>query len=151
MSPSAPEAKSKKDGSAAAAIAPAATATASSSTPSAGVGPFHDAASGPLGYVAASIPALQVQIFAVLFSQLVQDPVATMGRSLLPIMVLIQIVYAVLFLPVAGSSSRSQRKSRPGEKKKAGPAGSEPNIVMVCRLLLPLPNAPARVLSRSRE
>ncbi|KAL8294885.1 hypothetical protein RB600_000722 [Gaeumannomyces tritici] len=133
MSPSAPEAKSKKDGSAAALVAPAATATSSSS--SVGVGSSHDAASGPLGYVAASIPALQIQIFAVFFSQLVQDPVATMGRSMLPIMVIIQVAYAVLFLPVAGSS-RSQRKTRPGEKKKAGPAGSEPNIIMAALLSL---------------
>ena len=96
--------------------------------------------SSSLSYISISIPALQLQIFAFFWRQLVANPVETMSRSLLPAVALIQIVYAVAFLPVAGSTKAS-RKPRPGEKRKVG-GGGDPNIAVVsfsnrfCSLLL---------------
>ncbi|KAH8847306.1 Glycosylphosphatidylinositol (GPI) anchor assembly protein [Pyricularia oryzae] len=84
-------------------------------------------------YIAASIPALQLQIFVLLWKRLVDDPVATMSRLILPVMALIQVFYAVVLLPVAGSG-KQWRKPRPGEKKKA--QGGEPNIALAALLSL---------------
>ncbi|TLS29920.1 hypothetical protein PpBr36_02842 [Pyricularia pennisetigena] len=84
-------------------------------------------------YIAASIPALQLQIFVFLWERLVDDPVATMSRLILPVMALIQTFYAVVLLPVAGSGKPS-RKPRPGEKRKA--QGGEPNIALATLLSL---------------
>lgn len=94
---------------------------------------FADTHSSSPNYIAASIPALQLQIFAFLWRRLVDDPVPTMSRLILPSMALIQVFYAVVLLPVAGSSKAS-RKLRPGEKKKAN--GGDSNIVMATLLSL---------------
>ena len=66
------------------------------------------------------------------FPALVADPVPTMYGSLLPAIAALQIAYAVLCLPPAGSqSAKPPRKPRPGEKKRSGSETSGPNITVV--------------------
>lgn len=75
---------------------------------------------------------LLLSLFAVRFPALVADPVPTMYGSLLPALAALQIAYAVLCLPPAGSqSAKPARKPRPGEKKRSGSETSGPNITVV--------------------
>lgn len=74
-------------------------------------------------------PGLILSMLALRFNSLVYDPVATL-KSALPALALLQVVYAVFCLPVAGSqTAKTPRKARPGEKKKAD--SSSPNPVSV--------------------
>lgn len=60
---------------------------------------------------------------------LIKDPVSTL-QTALPFVVAIQIFYAVVCLPVAGSQqAKPTKKPRPGEKKKSETIG--PNLVLV--------------------
>ena len=77
-----------------------------------------------------AFPALVVALFLVRFDALVADPVATLAGSL-PALALLQAVYVLTSLPVAGSAaaSKAAKKARPGEKKKAT---GEPIAFVVC-------------------
>lgn len=79
------------------------------------------------------VPVLLAALFYGAFGFLVADPVATLWTSL-PVVALLQVLYAFICLPLAGSGAGpgKNRKQRPGEKRKDG-AG--PNFVIV--LLLP--------------
>ena len=84
-----------------------------------------------------ALPALLGGLFLVRFRALVDDPVATMS-STLPLTAALQVAYAVICLPVAGSqntpsgSSGSARKGpRPGEKKRSAGEGAGPSRVAV--------------------
>ncbi|KAI1462513.1 GPI biosynthesis protein family Pig-F-domain-containing protein [Annulohypoxylon moriforme] len=73
-------------------------------------------------------PVLLFSLFLLRFNALVADPVAAMSNSL-PVVVAMQVVYAVTCLPPTGSqTTKPARKLRPGEKKKAGSEGLRPNI-----------------------
>ncbi|OTA96433.1 hypothetical protein M434DRAFT_55057, partial [Hypoxylon sp. CO27-5] len=73
-------------------------------------------------------PVLLLSLFLLRFNALVADPVATMSSSI-PIVVAIQAAYAITCLPAAGSQiAKPAKKLRPGEKKKAGPESTGPNI-----------------------
>jgi phosphatidylinositol glycan class F len=66
-------------------------------------------------------------------SALIKDPVSTL-QTALPVVVLIQVLYAVLCLPAAGSqNAKPAKKARPGEKKKHEATG--PNLAVVSPLL----------------
>lgn len=71
-----------------------------------------------------ALPALLAAVYAVRFPALVADPVPAMAGTL-PVVAALQVAYAVLCLPAAGSPAKpAAAKSRPGEKKKgAGAAG----------------------------
>jgi phosphatidylinositol glycan class F len=78
-----------------------------------------------------AIPAILGALYLYRFDNLVVDPVAEMTRAL-PVVVVLQLCYAVVCLPAVGSQSiKPTRKPRPGEKKKAG-EGAGPNYIMVC-------------------
>ena len=64
-------------------------------------------------------PAILLSIFYARFPSLVADPVHILLSSLLPLAVL-QISYAVICLPCAGTS-KITKKPKPGEKKKDMP------------------------------
>ncbi|OIW28535.1 hypothetical protein CONLIGDRAFT_681489 [Coniochaeta ligniaria NRRL 30616] len=80
-----------------------------------------------------ALPALQAALFIFCFRSLVANPVSTMW-STLPFVALIQAAYALVCLPVAGSS-RPSRKPRPGEKRKDG-GGSNAFVAVLLSLLL---------------
>lgn len=81
-----------------------------------------------------ALPALLAAVYAVRFPALVADPVPAMA-STLPVVAALQVAYAVLCLPAAGSPAKPAAKSRPGEKKKgAGAAGDATRGVTVCFL-----------------
>lgn len=80
-------------------------------------------------------PALLATGFLVRFNALVSDPVSTM-KTALPVVVALQLGYAVVCLPVVGSQqgATAVRKPRPGEKKggkKSGGDGAGGRIVVV--------------------
>lgn len=79
-------------------------------------------------------PAVLVASFYVGFGALVHDPVATMTVSL-PAVVVLQVAYAVLCLPAAGSSAKGTKKLRPGEKRKPGADVAGPSLLSVSRCL----------------
>ncbi|KAK4138044.1 PIG-F-domain-containing protein, partial [Trichocladium antarcticum] len=86
-----------------------------------------------------AFPALVAALFVLRFRALVADPVSTMA-STLPLTAALQIGYAVLCLPVAGSSqsgAKAARKPRPGEKKREG-AGPNPIATALLALVLTL-------------
>lgn len=57
-------------------------------------------------------------LFAIRFDALVADPVNTL-QTALPIVLAVQLAYAVVCLPVAGSqAAKAPKKLRPGEKRK---------------------------------
>ena len=86
--------------------------------------------SDPLGQaVRFASPGVLVTIFTATFGNLVADPVSAMSRYL-PVIGALQILYAVVCLPVAGAQSVKAKKHRPGEKKKAGDAAG-PNVIVV--------------------
>jgi len=64
-------------------------------------------------------PALLLSYYYLRFPSLVADPVTTLLHALAPI-TLIQITYAVICLPAAGSSSK---KVKPGKKQSFWGAG----------------------------
>ncbi|KAL2131923.1 hypothetical protein VTI74DRAFT_4450 [Chaetomium olivicolor] len=79
-----------------------------------------------------AFPALLAGLFAVCFRALVTDPVSTMSTTLLPLTAALQVGYAMLCLPAAGShgggggaggGAKGTRKPRPGEKKREGGGG----------------------------
>ncbi|KAI1467949.1 GPI biosynthesis protein family Pig-F-domain-containing protein [Daldinia caldariorum] len=82
-------------------------------------------------------PALLVSLFLARFRTLVADPVSALS-SALPVVVAVQVTYAVVCLPAVGSSAaKPARKPRPGEKKKAGgPESSGPNIAVTTLVAL---------------
>ncbi|OLN85611.1 Glycosylphosphatidylinositol anchor biosynthesis protein 11 [Colletotrichum chlorophyti] len=81
-------------------------------------------------------PVLLSGLFLAQFNSLVADPVRTLQTSL-PIVVAIQVVYAFVSLPAAGSQTvKPVRKPRPGEKKKVESTGPNPFIAIFLSLLL---------------
>ncbi|KAK7908189.1 glycosylphosphatidylinositol anchor biosynthesis protein [Apiospora marii] len=74
-------------------------------------------------------PVLLLSLFYLRFGALVRDPVPTLLHSLLAVAAL-QIAYAVICLPAAGSSAAVQpaKKLRPGEKRKPVADAHAPNI-----------------------
>jgi hypothetical protein len=84
------------------------------------------------------LPALLAALFVVRFRALVADPVSTMLSSL-PVVVAIQLVYAVVCLPAAGSqSAKTARKARPGEKKRSSDGV---NLPVVCFIHITIPRS----------
>lgn len=74
-------------------------------------------------------PTLLLGLLTLRFNTLVADPVSTLQLAL-PAVAIIQIAYAIICLPVAGSQpAKVAKKSRPGEKKKAEANG--PNAISV--------------------
>ncbi|EHK25551.1 uncharacterized protein TRIVIDRAFT_33055 [Trichoderma virens Gv29-8] len=68
--------------------------------------------------------AVLLGLLAAQFNDLVAEPVLTL-QSALPVVAVVQVAYAMLCLPAAGSQqAKAAKKSRPGEKKKAEPAGT---------------------------
>ncbi|KAH7025929.1 GPI biosynthesis protein family Pig-F-domain-containing protein [Microdochium trichocladiopsis] len=95
-------------------------------------------------------PAVLLGLFALRFRALVADPVSAMSGSL-PVVAAIQIAYAVMCLPPAGSSAaaRQSRKLRSGEKKKVSAAsseGAEPNVAVTVVVALVISTAAAFAL-----
>ncbi|OTB09050.1 hypothetical protein M426DRAFT_316343 [Hypoxylon sp. CI-4A] len=81
-------------------------------------------------------PALLLSLFLIRFNALVADPVKTMTSSI-PIVAVIQAVYAVTCLPPAGSQGvKPAKKLRPGEKKKSGSEAVGPNIAVTTLVAL---------------
>ncbi|GJN78339.1 glycosylphosphatidylinositol (GPI) anchor assembly protein [Purpureocillium lilacinum] len=82
-------------------------------------------------------PAALLALLGMRFGALVADPVPTL-KSALPVVAVVQAVYAVLCLPVAGSQQgRAAKKQRPGEKRKGGDgAGPSPISSAVLSLVL---------------
>lgn len=81
--------------------------------------------------IAAGRPALLLALLALRFSSLVEDPVAEL-QGALPVVAVVQCVYAVACLPVAGSQAAkgTTRKPRPGERtKKVDATGPSPITV----------------------
>jgi phosphatidylinositol glycan class F len=86
---------------------------------------ISNSAAGP---VAVAHPLLLAGLFAWRFNALVTEPVETL-QTALPVVAVIQAVYAVLCLPVAGSQgAKALKKPRPGEKKKTD---GGPNALIV--------------------
>lgn len=78
--------------------------------------------------------AVLLSLLALRFDALVKDPASTLQTSI-PVVALLQVAYAVVCLPVAGSSiSKVGKKARPGEKKKA--EGSVPGAIAVSSRVL---------------
>ncbi|XP_044717176.1 GPI biosynthesis protein family pig-F domain-containing protein [Hirsutella rhossiliensis] len=81
-------------------------------------------------------PALLLGLLAARFDALVSDPVSTLW-SALPVVAVIQAVYAVLCLPGAGSQlAKAARKPRPGERKKNDMTGPDPISTALLSLVL---------------
>ncbi|KAI0134550.1 GPI biosynthesis protein family Pig-F [Xylariales sp. AK1849] len=80
-------------------------------------------------------PVLLLSFFLIRFNALVRDPVSTMWSSL-PAILAIQVAYAVLSLPAAGSSAKPAKKLRPGEKKKSSAESAGPNIAVTTTIAL---------------
>ncbi|KAK8138771.1 hypothetical protein PG984_002151 [Apiospora sp. TS-2023a] len=74
-------------------------------------------------------PVLLLSLFYLRFGALVRDPVPTLLNSL-PVVAALQVAYAVICLPAAGSSAAVQpaKKLRPGEKRKTVADANAPNI-----------------------
>ncbi|ROV89076.1 hypothetical protein VPNG_10066 [Cytospora leucostoma] len=80
------------------------------------------------------LPVVLGSLFVAAFSRLVADPVSTMWASL-PVVAVLQLLYAFFSLPLAGSGSGKNKKPRPGEKKKTGDSAG-PNFVIAALLSL---------------
>lgn len=93
-------------------------------------------------------PAVLAASFYAGFGALVRDPVATMAVSL-PAVVVLQVAYAVLCLPAAGSPAKGTKKPRPGEKRKPGADAAGPSLLSVSRSPFP-PGSRAEPTDRSR-
>ncbi|KAI1808037.1 GPI biosynthesis protein family Pig-F-domain-containing protein [Daldinia bambusicola] len=95
-------------------------------------------------------PVLLVSLLLARFKALVADPVSALS-SALPVVVAVQVTYAVVCLPAVGSgAAKPARKPRPGEKKKAGgPESAGPNIAvttLVALILAALSTLPLHLL-----
>ncbi|SPQ22039.1 c018af6e-cfb6-42b8-9806-c24d48c45abb [Thermothielavioides terrestris] len=87
-----------------------------------------------------AFPAALAGLFMARFPALVADPVSTMATTL-PLTAALQVGYAVLCLPAAGSQGAKavrKPKQRPGEnpKKRAGVDGTGPNAIATAVLAL---------------
>jgi phosphatidylinositol glycan class F len=87
-----------------------------------------------------AFPALLAGLFVVRFRALVADPVSAMATTLM-LSAVLQVAYAVICLPPAGSSqggaARAARKPRPGEKKRVGfESAAGPNAIAVSHCLV---------------
>ncbi|KAI4863871.1 GPI biosynthesis protein family Pig-F-domain-containing protein [Hypoxylon rubiginosum] len=81
---------------------------------------------------------LLLSSFLMRFSTLVADPVSAMSNSV-PIVAVIQAVYAIICLPAAGSHvAKPAKKLRPGEKRKAGSDSTGPNVAVTTLVALVL-------------
>ncbi|CCF37377.1 GPI biosynthesis protein family Pig-F [Colletotrichum higginsianum] len=111
--------------------------------PKDGLYPVHPLTS-PVAQVVRHVqPVLLSGLFLAQFGSLVADPVPALYSSL-PIVAAIQVVYAFVSLPAAGSqSAKPSRKPRPGEKKKAENTGPNPFIAIFLSLLLAVLVTPA--------
>lgn len=78
-------------------------------------------------------PALLLALLAGRFHAFVEDPVSELQAGLVVLGVL-QVTYAVVCLPAAGSQqAKPARKQRPGERKKHDSSG--PNLIVVRRII----------------
>lgn len=75
------------------------------------------------------VPVSVAGLFLAGFGHLVANPVTTMSTAL-PVVAVLQVVYAFLCLPMAGSAAGKSKKPRPRDKKKAGD-GTGPNFIIV--------------------
>ncbi|KAJ3956435.1 Glycosylphosphatidylinositol (GPI) anchor assembly protein [Colletotrichum tropicale] len=101
-----------------------------------GLHPVHALPSPAAQLVRHVQPVLLSGLFVAQFSSLVADPVRTLTNAL-PVVAVIQIVYAFVCLPAAGSqASKGIRKPRPGEKKKVESTGPNPFIAIFLSVLL---------------
>lgn len=73
-------------------------------------------------------PAILLSAYYFRFNALVADPVHTLLHSLLPV-ALLQVAYAVVCLPAAGSNMA--KKLKPGEKRKVTEGGDVNNKIFV--------------------
>lgn len=93
--------------------------------------------------ISAAHPLVLGALFVWRFGALVADPATTL-QTALPVVAAIQVVFAVLCLPVAGSmGGKPIRKTRPGEKKKTDATGPNPLVTSVLSLLLAAIATPA--------
>ncbi|KAK3499835.1 GPI biosynthesis protein family Pig-F-domain-containing protein [Neurospora hispaniola] len=83
-----------------------------------------------------ALPAALTALYLFRFDALVTNPVPVMLNAL-PVVVAFQMTYALLCLPAAGEpASKSNRKPRPGEKKKGGDIGSSTIITALLASVL---------------
>lgn len=76
-------------------------------------------------------PVILFSVFLIRFKALVANPVSAMSNTM-PVLIIIQVVYATVCLPAAGSQVvKPAKKLRPGEKKKPGAETTGPNIAVV--------------------
>jgi len=74
---------------------------------------------------------------------LIEDPVSTL-RTALPIVAAVQIIYAIVCLPPAGSQqAKPARKARPGERRKQEATGPNLAVTTILSLLLTAIATPA--------
>ncbi|GAO19465.1 uncharacterized protein UV8b_00125 [Ustilaginoidea virens] len=81
-------------------------------------------------------PAVLLGLLALGFNDLVAEPVSTL-RNALPVVALAQAAYAVVCLPIAGSSHTTTcKKLRPGEKRKVDANSANAISTAILALLL---------------
>ncbi|KAK6597731.1 gpi-anchor biosynthesis protein (pig-f) [Botrytis cinerea] len=83
-------------------------------------------------------PAILLSAYYFRFNALVADPVHTLLHSLLPV-ALLQVVYAVVCLPAAGSNMA--KKLKPGEKRKGLEGGEYNHKIFVHNHIRPYSNS----------
>lgn len=109
------------------------TTTAGASSSLATLRPVHIKQTPAAQTVRHALPAALTALYLLRFDALVADPVPVM-RNALPVVAALQMTYALLCLPAAGEpASKSNRKPRPGEKKKGGDIGS--STIIVCLVM----------------
>lgn len=70
--------------------------------------------------------ATLLALLAIRMNALIADPVSTL-QSALPVVAVIQVAYAAICIPVAGSPlAKGAKKARPGERKKPDASGANP-------------------------
>ncbi|KAK2004193.1 GPI biosynthesis protein family Pig-F [Colletotrichum falcatum] len=109
---------------------PSSNAASDAGKPKDGLHPVH-ALTSPAAQVVRHVqPVLLSGLFFAQFGSLVADPVPALYSSI-PIVAAIQVAYAFVSLPAAGSQSAKppSKKPRVGEKKKAESTGPNPFIV----------------------
>ena len=89
----------------------------------------------PLSNPAATVfrhvhPVLLLSLLFLRFDALVKDPVAEMMAEV-AIVAVLQVVYALLCLPAAGSDVAVRKKLKPGEKRKKDDEGAV-SLLLVC-------------------
>ncbi|KAJ9156691.1 Glycosylphosphatidylinositol anchor biosynthesis protein 11 [Pleurostoma richardsiae] len=123
------------------------TAVTTTSTKAAEPTQLHPVHTNPTSVSQAArhiFPAALLAVFAASFNHLVADPVSTLA-TYLPVCAVLQLCYALICLPVAGSPSGKARKHRPREKRKAGEAAG-PNVIIAAVLSLVLTTLAVPVL-----